>query len=125
MIKQIERGDKELKTRYDALLRDCNHDLAQLRAEFDEQVSDNFASLVSRVTTLEKKTNALCLKGASKTQVLPPSNNKNNNEELKRLSDRLNSLVDDFSNLKVDVQNGFTNVSGALDRKADLEFLKE
>jgi hypothetical protein len=65
------------------------------------------------------------LKGASKTQVVPPSNNKNNNEELKRLSDRLNSLVDDFSNLKVDVQNGFTNVSGALDRKADLEFLKE
>ena len=44
--------------------------------------------MVSRINALEKKTNAIALKGESKTQVIPPT--KNNDEELKRLTERLN-----------------------------------
>jgi len=38
LVVLLERGDKDVKNRYDVLLRDCNKDLTTLREEFEEHV---------------------------------------------------------------------------------------
>jgi len=125
MMKYADRGDAENKKAYEKMFDDLKQMILQLRAEFEQHVSTDFASLVGRVTVLEKKLAELTAKVGKGGSGGAPIVQNNYDDELKRLAGLLSMLQNDANNMKAEIANNFNQLVNALEGKADREELKD